>query len=450
MINEGVKKVISLLKEAAKRLKVRAFIVGAYPRVNLIGGKIRDLDVLLLEGEKTDDFIQLLHREYRFSRPVRYQTARGFERIVLKKDEVEVEVIPSRYKTLKADLLHRDFTINTLIIPLRKDSEEVLDILGSGKADLTMRILKTPREPKKTLEEDPIRIIRAARFAVELACSIEENLFHEMEKLSFLLENQPPERVGEEIMKIFELPDPSPSLFLLRDIGALERIIPEMKYALFKEQKTPYHIEDIFSHSLRTVTLLKGKDEAIKIAAFFHDSGKAYTEKYERGKWVYYGHEKKSAEICSEVLKRWGIPKEIREKAVFIVANHMINYTSSWTDAAVRRLIYKLENHLWDVLDHLLADVKSTKGSLDYEKRVSLVEELIKRVRGEMIKMKTTRITPLLDGFEIQKILNIPPSPLVGKAKDFILNNMIAGRIKTKEEATSLLLNEFAPRYIPK
>jgi putative nucleotidyltransferase with HDIG domain len=450
MEKERAEKTIGILVEAVKKLRLTGYIVGGYPRAEIAGGKVRDIDVLILESEKLEELLRVLQRVHRFPPPIRYQTGKGFERILFKIEDLEIEIIPSKFKTLKTDLLHRDFTINTLVIPLKEKSLKILDPLGSGKPDLSMKIIRTPRSPEKTLREDPIRIIRAVRFASEISCSIEENLWEEMKKLSHLLQQEPGERIGEEMLKIFELSDPSSSLFMLRECGVMEKIIPEIVPALYKEQKTPYHTEDIFSHSLRTLSLLKGKSTALKIAAFFHDFGKAFTEKFEKGKWVYYGHQKVSAEICEKVLTRWGVPKEIRDKAIFIIKEHMIIYTASWTDSAIRRLIYKLGDHLWETLDHLIADIKSTKGSLDYEKRLALAEELLRRVKDEVIKMKTTKIKPLLDGFEIQEILGIPPSPLVGKAKDFIINNMIANRIKTKEEAISLLLNEFAPKYIHK
>jgi len=450
MEKERAEKTIGLLVEAVKKLRLTGYIVGGYPRAEIAGGKVRDIDVLILESERLEELLRILQRVYRFPPPIRYQTGKGFERILFKIEDLEIEIIPSKFKTLKTDLLHRDFTINTLVIPLKEKSLKILDPLGSGKPDLSMKIIRTPRSPEKTLREDPIRIIRAVRFTSEISCSIEENLWEEMKKLSHLLQQEPGERIGEEMLKIFELSDPSSSLFMLRECGVMEKIIPEIAPALYREQKTPYHTEDIFSHSLRTLSLLKGKSTSLKIAAFFHDFGKAFTEKFEKGKWVYYGHQKVSAEICEKVLTRWGIPKEIRDKAIFITKEHMIIYTASWTDSAIRRLIYKLGDHLWETLDHLIADIKSTKGSLDYEKRLALAEELLRRVKDEVIKMKTTKIKPLLDGFEIQEILKVPPSPLVGKAKDFIINNMIANRIKTKEEAISLLLNEFAPKYIHK
>lgn len=448
MEKEKGEKVINLLNEAVKKLKLTAYIVGGYPRAEIIGGKVRDVDILIMEREKVDRFLKILQKDYRFPHPVRYATGKGFDRIMFKIEEIEVEIIPSKYKTLKTDLLHRDFTINTLVIPLKEKIGKVLDPLACGKSDLSLRIIRTPISPEKTLKEDPIRIIRAVRFAAETSSSIDENLWKHMKELSYLLEKEPGERIGEEMMKIFELPDPSKALFMLRDCGAIERIIPEIGPGIYKEQKTPYHIEDIFSHSLSTLSLLKGKSMALKISAFFHDFGKSFTEKFEKGKWVYYGHQRISAEICEKVLRRWGIPKDIRDKAVFIIKEHMIIYSASWTDSAIRRLIYKLGEHLWDTLDHLIADIKSTKGSLDYEKRLILAEKLLRRVREEVIKMKTTKIKPILNGFEIQEILKIPPSPIVGKAKEFIINNMVANRIKTKEEAISLLLNKFAPKYI--
>ncbi len=447
MEKEVEEKIINILVEAVKKLKLSAYIVGGYPRAKIIQGKIRDIDVLIMENEKIEKLIEILERDYRFPHHIRYQTGKGFEKILFRMG-VEIEIIPSKFKTLKTDLLHRDFTINTLVIPLKEKADKMLDPLGTGKTDLSLRVIRTPMSPEKTLKEDPIRIIRAVRFACETSSSIDENLWNNMKELSYLLQEEPAERIGEEMMKIFELPDPSASLLMLRDGEIIEKIIPEIVPALYKEQKTPYHIEDIFSHSIRTVKLLKGKSLPLKIAGFFHDFGKAFTERYEKGKWVYYGHQKISAEICEKVLTRWGFPKEIRDKAVFIIQQHMIIYTASWTNSAIRRLIYKLGDHIWETLDHLIADIKSTRGSLDYENRLRLAEELLRRVKEEVIKMKTTKIKPLLDGFEIQKILKIPPSPLVGKAKDFIINNMIANRIKTKEEAISLLLNEFSPKYI--
>lgn len=442
----------SVFVDTAKSLGVKAYLVGGYVRSMITGDEVRDIDILVMDKEKALTFAEYLSKNYGFSGPYRYRSQRReFERIMLKKGKMEVEIIPPRGETLKEDLLHRDFTINTLVVPLSSVKEiGILDPLGTAKVDIKSRIIRTPRLPDKTFWDDPVRMIRAGRFAGELGFAIDGKVVEAIHRLSSLLKEVPPERIGEEMLKVFEAKDSSTSLLFLRDCGALSVIAPEISHALYKDQKTPYHVDDLFTHTLKVVSYTSGKDTSLKVAAFFHDIGKAYTEKYENGKWVYYGHEKVSAQLCEEVTKRWGFPKKIRDRAVFIVRNHMIIYRKEWSDAAVRRLIFKLGDHLWDVLDHYLADVKSTKGSKDYAQRLRFAEELRKRVRREIIRMRTPKIKSLLNGYEIQEILNIPPSPLVGDAKRFILNNMIVGRIRTKDDAIQLLLKEFVSRHLSK
>jgi len=436
------------IRDGLKSLGLKGYIVGGYPRDLFLKREAKDIDVLVFGDNGAKRLAEILHKAYGFSRPVDFSKGKDkkFERYLLFKDETEIEIIPPRGKLLKDDLIHRDFTVNTLVIPLTSHyTGSILDPLRTSQIDIRSRVLRTPLSPEKAIKEDPLRIVRAARFIGELGFNVEREFVRSASSLSYLLKEMPGERIGEEITKLLLSEKPSRGLFFLRDIGCFNIIAKEITPALYFEQKTPYHIEDLFSHQLSVVDYIK-PELSLRLAAFFHDTGKAYEEKEVDGRVVYYGHEKKSREIAARILKRWCIPKEKRRRALFLIENHMVNYSPEWTDSAIRRLIYKAGENLDYLIEHLKADVRSTMGSKDYRARYKNVLQLEKRVKKMLINMHSKKITSPLDGYDIQRILGIPPSQIVGKVKDFLIKSVIEGKIKQddKTRAEVLIREEFS------
>lgn len=416
--------IVKALREAVRSMKVEAYIVGGYPRDMLIGKESKDIDVVVFENaEELVEKLKTTLGNYVY-------IGRDNPIFRFTKGEYQIDISRGKGKELFEDLVKRDFTINTLVIPLHADCDEILDPLGYAKSDLRSEVLRCPRSPSETLAEDPIRVIRLARFMSELLnSSVSESLIDAARRNALRLSEMPYERMGEEIRNLFLASKPSIGLLFLRDINAFKWCFPRLEPALWKEQKSPYHFEGVFEHCLRVMDIVP-PEPSLRIAAFFHDLGKAFCERtIEKGgkkKVVYWGHEEISWEIAREFLTNFKFPRDEREIALFIIKNHMINYTDKWTDSAIRRLISRLGDKLDIVLEFVWHDTHALK---DPKPALNALQNLKERIKNELIKLKTRRITSPLTGYEIQDILGIRPGPLVGKLRKALEEAVIEGQI---------------------
>lgn len=427
MIDEQT--ILRKIFDASKKFNCEAYIVGGFPRDILLGKDAKDIDIVVFGDYK--EVARILKNELSANsiEIERYKIVRLF----LKDRIIDVEA--PKGKNIISDLKKRDFTINTLVIPVEKcldPKANIMDPLGTAKDDIYHRFLRTPTAPAKTIEEDPCRIVRIARFISE-GFTAEEELVREAKKKVKMLSSIPRERIGFELRKLFLSKKPSIGLLFLREIGFFEVVFPKISPALYKDQKSPYHFEGVFEHCARVVDLTP-PDIVLRLAAFFHDIGKAYAEKtLPDGRVVYWGHEIISAEICNDFLNTFKFPKEEREKAVFVVRNHMIYYNSSWSDSAVRRLMKKIYPHTDLVLKFVYYDIKAMR---DPEPKLKSLEELKERIEKEILKLGKADIRSPLDGYELQRIFGLKPGKLIGELKSAIENAIIEGKIKpTKEDA---------------
>ena len=430
---------IKIIQRVVKNFNVEAYIVGGYPRDILMENKPEDIDIVLFSEKSTAEKIVATLSENLGKKPVKidknpFSVWRFFSK------HIQIDISTPKGKTLKEDLLERDFTINTLVIPLKDDGLNILDPLGYARNDLKRKIIKTPQSPDRAIKSDPSRIVRIARFMSDMEnFAVDENLFNTAKIRAKSVTEVPCERLGEELISLFLTKKPSVGLLFLRETGFFNYAFPDLAPALYKEQKSPYHWENVFEHCVRVVDI-SPRVLKFRIAAFFHDMGKAFVEKQtEDGRIVYWGHEKISYQLAKKFLERFCFPEKEREEASFIVKEHMINYTSKWSESAVRRLISKLGNRLDDVLEFSKYDASALKNPVPVLKSI---EELKERINKEKIKLGTGKITSPLDGYEIQKILGIGPSRAIGEAKRILTEAVIENIIppSDKEKAKDYLL----------
>lgn len=430
MFDQTREKILQALFDSAKKTEDKIYIVGGFPR-DLTLGKydFHDIDVIVFGDYK--NFAKLV--SFHLNKPMieieKYKIVRIFY------NGISIDICAPKDKDLISDLKKRDFTINSLIIPVENILDplnSIMDPLGSGREDIKLLSLRTYVHPALVIKEDPNRIVRAARFIAE-GFIAEEKLVRECKNRVKSLTAVPRERIGEELRKMFLAKRPSAGLFFLREIGFFEAIFPKITPALYKPQKSPYHFEGVFEHCARVVDITP-PDIVLRLSAFFHDIGKAFAEReIPDGRTVYWGHEFISADICQDFLSTFKFPESEREKVKFIVKNHMIYYSPSWSDNAVRRLIKKLGQHTDDVLEFVYYDIKALK---DPSKALEGLNELKRRIKEEIIKLGKSEIKSPLNGHEIQKIFNIKEGKIIGEIKSRIENAIVEGKIKpTKEEA---------------
>jgi poly(A) polymerase len=329
-----------------------------------------------------------------------------------------------RPATLEEDLRRRDFTINTLLMDL---DGEIHDRLG-GRRDLEARILRTPADPIQTFADDPLRMLRAIRFAADLGFELAPDLLPAMRRLKERL--APPvisiERIAEELRRMLVSDRPKLALELLDSGGLLEVVLPEVA-ACKGVPQSGYHTHDVFGHTLLTVDKTP-PDLLVRLAALFHDVGKPSTATPDG---AFTGHEEVGAGLAKSALERLRFSQKEIEPVVHIVRLHLrpVYYRSEWSDGAVRRLA----RDAGPELDRLLALARADLAASAYPEPEKL-DELQARIYAVMAE-RPSRLEPHITGEEIMRVRRIGPGPEVGRIKQRLEELVIDGEVPASREA---------------
>ena len=440
---EGAR-IVEIISQSVAELGLDAYLVGGFLRDALLKIDCKDIDILVMDQAQA--LAQYLHTNKGFYSPILFKTFGTYRTFY---EGWEIEIVPPRAKTLKEDLLLRDFTINTLTARLGKEfiggsTIDAEDGLGTAVKDLDKKIVRTPINPEKSIADDPIRALRAVRFSCSLNFSIDEGLSNAIRSSSRLLKDAAVERIRDELVRSILLAPPSRCLKLMHDLGLLGAIAPELLPAVGHKQKSPYHYQDVFDHCLSVMDACE-PELVLRLSALFHDIGKTESEAVVDGRYVYYGHQKVSSEKARSFLDRLRFSKEVRDSVMKLVENHMVCYTEEWKDSTVKRFMRKM-GPLWDRLMLLL---KADASSLRPEVHTHLknYEELLRRAESIRINEVQSLISPL-NGNEIRELLGIPPGPLVGEIKEKIVSAIMDGHIpNTKEAARDWVRNAFLKKW---
>ncbi len=428
---------IELVYLIAADYGIEFLIVGGTPREILLRRKPKDLDFLVLKGDVRIIPMQL-HRVYGFFYPVLFDKFGTYRTGMQGEKNVDMEFIPIRAKTVEDDLLLRDFTVNTFTMKrLSMFNYEISDILGSAFDAIEQRILKTPIPPEKTIKNDPLRIMRAVRFACTLGMNIDPPFRTAAKNLVQLLNDVAVERVRDELFMILLSDIPSRGVIIMQELGIIDVVMPEILPMIGFDQRSPYHKDELFTHSLQVMDRSHSRIET-RLAALFHDTGKPFSMQQSEGKVTYYGHQDKSAELFKSFSNRLKLPNHVTNTVEALIKRHMINYTSEWKDSTIRKFI----KNNYDILDQLLTLYRADAGSLaDPSKPLNMVEELVGRINQQQIE-QISRLESPLDGNEIQKLLDIPPGPKIGEIKKAVIDAILEGTIEPTKPATEAFIKQ--------
>ena len=438
--------------------ELESYVIGGYVRDHLIGKTgSKDIDILIVgNGIKAAKSIA---KKLKIKKVIVYK---NFGTAMFKFKNFEIEFVGTRKESydknsrnpevkpgsLIDDLNRRDFTINTIGLSLNKNSwGRILDKFN-GIEDIENEIIKTPLDPDKTFSDDPLRMLRAARFASQLNFKIEkksfEGLFVEKNRIKIVSS----ERISEELNKIILSKKPSVGFKILESTGILELILPELTNLKGIEEIEGQKHKDNFYHTLEVLDNISENTEDLWLrwAALLHDIGKAPTKKFiKKIGWTFHGHELKGSKMVFKIFKRLNMPLNYKlkyvQKIIYLSSRPIILSNDNITDSAIRRLIFDANEDLDDLLILCEADI-TTKNPNRFKKYLNnfkIVREKIKIVEE---RDSIRNFQSPISGEEIMNYFNIKPSKEIGIIKEHIKNSILDGKIKNNYESAKLLMIE--------
>jgi poly(A) polymerase len=442
-IDNQTLKLFAILQRTAYNLEMQLYAVGGFVRDLILGKKGKDIDFVVI-GDALR-FVEEFHKRHRSSQPVlypRFSTAmleyKGYKLEFVSARE-EAYQPDSRKPTVKktdlfADLSRRDFTVNTLAIDISAETIGTVIDPYNGRQDLKAGILRTPLAPEKTFSDDPLRMMRAIRFATTLGFSIENNTYSAIKTVAQRLSIISQERVTEEFNKILSAPEPSSGITLLAETGLLDLFLPELSQTKGIEQKDTYHHKDVFNHTLQVVDQLAQKSEKLplRLSALLHDIAKPATKRFDaQNGWTFHGHEIIGERMAHKILNRMKYPLQTINYVKKLIRLHlrpMALVSEEVTDSAIRRLLFLAGEDFDDLMLLCRADITSKnpdrvkKYLQNYEIVLAKAIDLEQRDRLRTFKSP-------VDGNEIMELFNLKPGPQIGRIKKFIEEAILEGQV---------------------
>ena len=357
--------------------------------------------------------------------------------------------------TLMGDLGRRDFTINAMAIRLPELS--FVDIFG-GLEDLAAGVLRTPGSPHDSFEDDPLRMLRAARFAAQLGFEVEPDVVEAMVRQAERLTIVSAERIRGELMKVLMSPDPRRGLTLLVDTGLAEYVLPELPLLRLEEDEHHHH-KDVYEHTLTVLEQAmaletahqpaSGPDPVLRLAALLHDIGKPRTRRFEPdGRVSFHHHEVVGARMTRKRMQALRFSNDMIDDVSTLVELHLRFHgygTGEWSDSAVRRYVRDAGPLLTRL--HKLTRADSTTRNRRRAMTLQRAYDSLERRIDELAAQEELEsIRPDLDGRAIMALLGIPPGPVVGEAYQFLLDLRLDRGPLDEEMASQALLAWWAAR----
>ncbi len=435
--------------ELADAQRLEVYVVGGYVRDYLLGIGDTDVDILVI-GDGIA-FGRMVARTLGAESVVTFERF-GTAMVQLEGGKVEfVSARKERYDpdsrkpivatgTLRDDLERRDFTVNALAASLNKESFGTLYDEFGGVQDLHDRILRTPLEPAKTFDDDPLRIMRAIRFAAQLNFTIHPEalkaIIHMKDRLAIVSQ----ERITDEFFKILKTAAPSVGLRLLYDTGVLEMVFPEIAAMAGVEQRNEHHHKDVFLHTCMVVdNIARTTDNAwLRFVALVHDIAKPKTKAFKEGiGWTFHGHEEIGARMMKGIFRKLRLPLDrlpYVEKLVRLHLRPMVLVDDVVTDSAVRRLIFEAGDDIDDLMTLCRADITSKNPKLvqKYLRNYDIVMQKIVEVEE---KDRLRNWQPPVKGDEIMAVCGLKPGKEVGLLKKAIEEAILDGKIPNEHDA---------------
>ena len=450
-INISIIDTISIEAESSGK---EVYLVGGFVRDLILNRRNKDIDVMVVGNGI--DFAKLISKKLN----KKLQIFKNFGTAMLKTENYDIEFVGARKEsyskdsrnpvveqgTLVEDLSRRDFTINSLAISLnKKNYGEIIDLF-SGRADIDKKIIRTPLDPKTTFHDDPLRMMRAARFASQLDFLVDKNNLEFIKSENKRIEIISKERINDELNKILMSKKPSIGLKVLKESGLLELILPEICDLQGIDEIEGKTHKDNFYHTLKVLDNICENTENLWLrwVALLHDIGKPKTKKFNKKiGWTFHGHEYVGSKMVDKIFRRLKLPLNEKlkyiKKLILLSSRPIVLSLENITDSAVRRLIFDAGDDIDDLLTLCEADITTKNEHLQkkYLNNFKIVREKIKIVEE---RDQIRNFQPPISGEEIMSSFGLKPCKEIGIIKEYIKEAILNGVISNSyDEAKELM-----------